>query len=164
VVVPVSAPERLSVDVAGLKIVFEPDAMAAFDKHRQNSRWRREAGGQLFARIRGSRWEIKAATGPKNRDRRGRYMFMPDRSSEQEEIYQFHSRGLEYVGDWHTHPQDEPEPSESDLTSIARIVASSQHHLPGFLLVIVGRREFPSGLWVSFHSVGGPLLPASPRF
>lgn len=162
-VVPVSAPERLEVGVAGLEVIFEPDALSAFHRHRQTNRWRKEAGGQLFARINGSRWEIKVATGPKDRDRRGRFMFWPDRQSEQEEIYSFHSRGLDYVGDWHTHPQDEPKPSNSDLTSIGTIVTSSRHHLPGFLLVIVGRRTFPAGLWVSFHSINGSSIEGSPR-
>jgi hypothetical protein len=58
------------------------------------------------------------------------------------------------------HPEDEPTPSSDDLTSIGDVVRKSKHHLPGFLLLIVGRKQFPEGLWASFHSVGGTLNTA----
>ncbi|WP_157790955.1 Mov34/MPN/PAD-1 family protein [Bradyrhizobium elkanii] len=137
-----------------------PDALATFDAHRQKRFYHREAGGQLFARVRGDDWEIVAATGPRSRDRRGRFSFRPHRDSEQEEIYHHHALGFDYVGDWHTHPEDEPTPSPEDLWSIAEVVRRSTHHLAGFLLVIVGRRPFPDGLWASFHFVGGAQVDA----
>ncbi|WP_170149468.1 Mov34/MPN/PAD-1 family protein [Rhodoplanes roseus] len=130
-------------------------ALATFDAHRQRRFYQREAGGQLFARVRADEWEIVAATGPRSRDRRGRFSFRPHRASEQEEIFQHHELGLDYVGDWHTHPEDVPRPSFDDLSSIAKVVRRSTHHLPGFLLLIVGRDSFPGGLWASFHSIDG---------
>jgi integrative and conjugative element protein (TIGR02256 family) len=133
---------------------IHPDALATFEAHRQRRFFHREAGGQLFARVRGSEWEITTATGPKPRDRRSRFSFRPHRPSEQEEIFEHHVRGLDYVGDWHTHPEDAPSPSPDDLTSITEVVRRSTHHLPGFLLLIVGRKPFPGGLWASFHSIG----------
>lgn len=66
--------------------------------------------------------------------------------------------GLDYVGDWHTHPEDVPTPSSDDLLSIAEVVRRSTHHLPGFLLLIVGRKPFPNGLWASFHALGGTWM------
>jgi integrative and conjugative element protein (TIGR02256 family) len=132
-----------------------PQALATFDAHRQRRFYQREAGGQLFARVRDDDWEIVAATGPRSRDCRGRFSFWPHRASEQEEIFQHHEQGLDYVGDWHTHPEDVPTPSSDDLSSIAEVVRRSKHHLPGFLLLIVGRKPFPGGLWASFHSVEG---------
>lgn len=137
------------------------EALATFDAHRQRRFYQREAGGQLFARIRESKWEIIAATGPRSRDRRSRFSFRPHRASEQEEIFAQHARGLDYIGDWHTHPEDTPTPSPDDLTSIAEIVRRSKHHLPGFLMLIVGRRAFPQGLWASFHLVDGSSFTAT---
>jgi integrative and conjugative element protein (TIGR02256 family) len=130
-------------------------ALAVFDAHRQRRCLSREAGGQLFARVRGNAWEILTATGPRSKDRRGRFSFWPHRPSEQEEIYEQHALGFDYVGDWHTHPEDTPRPSPADLTSIAAVVRRSTHHLPGFLLVIIGRSPFPEGLWASFHAISG---------
>ncbi|MFT3940334.1 Mov34/MPN/PAD-1 family protein [Rhodopseudomonas sp.] len=135
-----------------------PDAIATFTKHRQRCFFSRESGGQLFARVRGNNWEIVAATGPKTRDSRSRFGFRPHRPSEQEEIFEYHRLGYDYVGDWHTHPQDVPHPSPDDLESIRNLVRESIHHLPGFLLMIVGRDRFPKGLWCSFHSLDGSFV------
>ncbi|WP_315715373.1 MULTISPECIES: Mov34/MPN/PAD-1 family protein [unclassified Bradyrhizobium] len=147
-------------EVKGLAVRVSPQALAVFDAHRQRRFYHREAGGQLFARVRGHDWEIIAATGPRSRDIRGRGWFRPHRASEQEEIFRHHEMGLDYVGDWHTHPEDLPTPSGDDLTSITDVVRQSTHHLPGFLLLIVGREPFPGGLWASFHSVEGRRFDA----
>nr|WP_249131351.1 Mov34/MPN/PAD-1 family protein [Bradyrhizobium diazoefficiens] len=140
--------DRISVRIA-------TQALATFDAHRQRRCYHREAGGQLFARVRDDDWEIVAATGPRSQDRRGRFSFWPHRPSEQEEIFRHHKLGFDYVGDWHTHPEDVPTPSPDDLSSITDVVRRSTHHLPGFLLVIIGRQPFPDGIWASFHSVDG---------
>lgn len=152
--------QALKFKVGRIWVRIGPQALATFDAHRQRRFYQREAGGQLFARVRDDGWEIVAATGPRSRDRRGRFSFWPHRGSEQEEIFAHHALGLDYVGDWHTHPEDKPTPSPDDLTSIAEVVRQSTHHLPGFLLLIVGRKSFPIGLWASFHALGGTWAAA----
>ncbi|WP_192739785.1 Mov34/MPN/PAD-1 family protein [Bradyrhizobium sp. OAE829] len=145
----------LALSVGPISVRIRSQALATFDAHRQRRFFHREAGGQLFARVRGNDWEITTATGPRVRDRRGRFSFWPHRASEQTEIFEHHALGLDYVGDWHTHPEHTPKPSPDDLTSIAEVVRRSTHHLPGFMLLIVGRAPFPEGLWASFHSTDG---------
>lgn len=145
----------LKFTVGRVSINIEAQVLATFDAHRQRRFYQREAGGQLFARVRHDDWEIAAATGPRSRDRRGRFSFWPHRPSEQEEIFEHHALGFDYVGDWHTHPEDVPTPSPDDFSSIAEVVRRSTHHLPGFLLLIVGRKPLPKGLWASFHTLGG---------
>ena len=108
------------------------------------------------------RWKILEATGPRKQDRRRRLGFWPDRASEQREIHAYHSQGLDYLGDWHTHPEEEPSPSPKDFASIESIVQESTHHLTGFLLCIVGRTTFPGGLWLSFHPTTGRHIPLKP--
>ncbi|MCK1350444.1 Mov34/MPN/PAD-1 family protein [Bradyrhizobium sp. CW7] len=157
--VPVSK-AHLTLKVGRISVRIGAQALATFDAHRQRRFFDREAGGQLFARVRVTDWEIVTATGPRLRDRRGRFSFWPHRASEQEEIFENHALGLDYVGDWHTHPEDSPTPSPGDLTSIAEVVRCSTHHLPGFLLMIVGRSPHPEGLWASFHSVEGARIVA----
>ena len=76
---------------------------------------------------------------------------MPDRRSEQEEIDALHGRGLHFVGDWHTHPEQRPWPSASDIRSIRQAVKDSKHHLNGFILLIVGTERLPVGLFVSLY-------------
>lgn len=136
----------------GATIQFSVEVLNVFDTHRQKGYFSKEAGGQLFAKIDKDVWQVQAATGPKPSDRRGRFHFWPDRRAEQNEIDEYFSSGLEYVGDWHTHPEKVPTPSHSDIRSIENVVRESTFYTPGLLLCIVGLAPFPSGLHVSFHA------------
>ncbi len=51
-------------------------------------------------------------------------------------------------------------PSSNDPTSLDEKVRRSAHHLPGFLLSVVGRRPSSEGLWVYFHLIDGTWLEA----
>ncbi|WP_322894137.1 MULTISPECIES: Mov34/MPN/PAD-1 family protein [unclassified Yoonia] len=130
---------------------FSPDVLRVFDDHRQKGWFSREAGGQLFAEIDGGVWHVTSATGPRVADRRGRFYFWPDRKTEQSEIDHHFMTGLEYVGDWHTHPENVPAPSDDDTVSIQNVVRESTFYTSGLLLCIVGLAPFPMGLHVSFH-------------
>jgi proteasome lid subunit RPN8/RPN11 len=62
-----------------------------------------------------------------------------------------HSKGLHFIGDWHTHPEGIPRVSPSDLHSIRRAFEQSKHHLNGFVLLIAGTAAFPLGLFLSLY-------------
>lgn len=49
-----------------------------------------------------------------------------------------------YIGEWHTHPQIEPEPSNLDLTSLCEIAESSDDFC---LLLIIGTVDYQSKLF-----------------
>ena len=133
-------------------VQFSPGVLKVFDAHRQKGWFSREAGGQLFADIKCDVWHVVAATGPRSADRRGRFHFWPDRKAEQREIDQHFATGLQYVGDWHTHPEKIPTPSRDDIYSIENVVRESTFYTSGLLLCIVGLARFPKGLHVSFHA------------
>lgn len=124
-------------------------------RHRQTAWWKREAGGQLFARVNGDEWHIEEATGPRRSDVRSRFGFRPNRRAEQREILERFASGLHYVGDWHTHPEPVPTPSPTDISSMQEMVAASNHELTGFLMLIVGTAVGGIGLWTSIHHTNG---------
>lgn len=138
-----------------LRVLVRGAALLHVSLHRQTSCWRREAGGQLFARIHGDEWSVEQATGPRQSDFRSRFGFRPNRKAEQQEIVERFTAGLHYVGDWHTHPERSPKPSSTDLSSMNDMVSASRHELPGFLMMIVGTRPGPSGFWLSIHHANG---------
>lgn len=135
-----------------LLITFEDDVLDHMGAYRQTNCFRREAGGQLFAKVTSHAWVVCVATGPRKSDFRSRFGYRPHRAAEQEEIDRFFKQGLHFVGDWHTHPQAKPSPSDTDIWSMNDTVSRSEHSLVGMLLTIVGTLPFPEGLWVSMHS------------
>ena len=121
--------------------------------YKQVKFWRKEAGGQLFATFEENVIKVIEATYTKKADKRGRFFFWPNRKDEQVEIHRKYTEaGIHFVGDWHTHPEHIPRPSDSDIKSVAEMLRDSRHNLPGVFLVVVGTDGFPGGLYVGFHT------------
>jgi integrative and conjugative element protein (TIGR02256 family) len=129
-------------------LILTKQVLTHFNRHRQG-RKRKEAGGQLFARFAGSEVRIVTATGPRRSDLRAFGFFRPNRPAEQREIHQMFRRGLNYVGDWHTHPEDRPTASRTDSSNISDIFRRSVHQLSSLVLIIVGGLDPPDGLYVA---------------
>ena len=68
---------------------------------------------------------------------------------EKSEIEANFSRGLHFVGCWHTHPEDMASPSTVDTRNISDCVRRSHHALNGFVMVVVGRAALPDCMFVS---------------
>lgn len=140
---------------SGQRLIFSQKVIDHFTAYQQKRCWQREAGGQLFARFDGDEIIIEEATGPRWNDWRTRYTYRPNRSAEQREIEARHVRGLHFVGDWHTHPEQFPTPSDQDVQSMSEMFVKSRHHLKGFVLAIVGLQHFPSGLFAAIVDQSG---------
>ena len=136
---------------SGQQLLLDAGVMRRFRKYRQMRWYQKEAGGQLFATLESNRVIIVEATGPRKTDRRTRFGYLPDRAAERQEIVERHAKSLHYIGDWHTHPEQLPQPSHLDLESIAECFRKSKHHLNAFVLVVVGTKRLPDGLSVSIH-------------
>lgn len=142
-------------------LILATDVLRHFWKHRQKSKRAPESGGQLFARIEHNAVEICAITGPYESDYLSRYLFVPDRKTQRADIKAMFKRELHYVGDWHTHPEQFPNPSSEDFGSMRDCFAKSKHELKSFVMVVVGTARNPRGIWVSLHNSTGHirLLP-----
>lgn len=136
------------VDV-GQKIVLTAPVLDHLKNHRQLEITCLEAGGQLFARLVGTTVIVEIATGPRKTDRRGRYWFIPSRFLERREIRKLFKRGYHYVGDWHSHPEPRPQPSQTDIDSMCEMYNLSRHKLSSFLMVIVGTDPGRKGMFVA---------------
>lgn len=138
------------------QLTFTEAALDHMFTRRQNRCLSKESGGQLFASFDEGKVIIVEATGPKRQDMRGRFSFWPHRPSEQKEISQrYREAGLHFVGDWHTHPERIPHPSNGDVNSVARMFSASNHDIFGILLVVVGTENLPNGLYVGLYDESG---------
>lgn len=122
------------------------ECLATLHRRRQLGVGDLECGGQLFAEI--SHGEVAVVLATEVTARRGRFFFLPDRKRENAEISAQFESSLHFIGDWHTHAEDAPTPSSLDTTKIIDVFRKSDHDLPWFLLVIIGRAPFPKGLYV----------------
>ena len=123
-------------------------------KHQQHSPTSTEAGGQLFGTVSRAEVRLVAAEGPHPRDERGRTHYRSDPKAAQKAIRDQAKRGLLFLGEWHTHPEDVPTPSADDDAAIAAMVDRSKLNTDAAILLIVGRLNPPAGLFVGTYRNG----------
>lgn len=133
-------------------ISVDDACLSELEKRRQLGR-SPERGGQLFAEIVDGDVRIVLASDVDGK--RSRFSFLPYRWREQREIAKEFKRGLHYVGDWHTHPEEVPRPSGFDVEKILGVYRESDHELPFLVMLIVGRAPFPEGLYAAFATTQG---------
>ena len=137
-----------SIEGSGQTLILSHSVIDHLRRHRQTKPSSREAGGQLFARFEGNIIGIERATGPRSSDRRGLMTFVPNRLAERWEIKRLFKEDLHYVGDWHTHSESSPRPSQTDIASFKEMFRKSRHKLASFAIVISGTASPPEGLFV----------------
>jgi hypothetical protein len=87
------------------RLVFAFEVLQVFARFRQDAYWKRKAFGQLFAEPTENMATVQLATTPNRTDFRSRFQFIPFLKTQQQQIDEQFSKGLHFVGDWHTHPQ-----------------------------------------------------------
>ena len=132
------------------RLVFMPSALEAFSNFRQ-MRGDLEGGGLLFAQFDFPTILISAVTTPHRTDGRWMTLFIPNRILQQRTIKNNFKKGYHFIGEWHTHPEQNPTPSRLDLKSMREAFLKSNHELNYFIMVIVGNRTESLVLWVSAH-------------
>jgi integrative and conjugative element protein (TIGR02256 family) len=125
-------------------VVVTDAAMAVFDRHRQVRPRSREAGGVLLGRLvlESSDVIIDAASEPAPKDVRSRFRFFRAALPAQRVVnaaWADSGGSKNYLGEWHSHPEDVPSPSGTDLEDWHRVVLKTLCEQDFLLFVIVGR-------------------------
>jgi integrative and conjugative element protein (TIGR02256 family) len=111
--------------------------------HRQLHSCDLESAGVLIGERRGPHIVVYDISEPGHGDIRSRYEVDRLGAHHQAKVYEVFNRSSgtkQYVGEWHTHPEDFPIPSDIDKRSWSKNLNSN---IP-MIVLIVGR----SGLWV----------------
>lgn len=141
---------------------FSESTLEIFFRHTQINDSDCEAGGLLLGSVHGTHVLIEHATVPTVRDKRFRYLFkrMPYGHEAIALERWTASRGtIRYLGEWHSHPEDHPNPSDLDRSEWD-LLASRRRDKRSMVAVIVGRKS----LYVELVPGSGPglaLLPAN---
>ncbi|MGO2236014.1 MAG: CBASS system CD-NTase/cGAS isopeptidase Cap3 [Marinomonas sp.] len=130
-------------------VVIMPSALRRFYIYKQLKRESSEAGGVLIGERRGQHIVIWDISEPGIGDKRSRYSFDRLGKHHQKKIndaYSHSSGKMQYLGEWHTHPEDHPKPSIIDKNTW-------HNHLPVILpmiVIIIGRES----IWLAKKTKG----------
>lgn len=128
-----------------VRVLVEAEPLTLLDEHWQNQARKPESGGILLGYRRGAHLHVTIATAPQADDQRWRYLFKRSARHHQEialRQWAASERTIDYLGEWHTHPQHHPSPSATDLNEWCKI--SGQRQSP-MVFVIMG---WSGELWV----------------
>lgn len=117
-------------------------ALATMLSHLQLDPRSPEAGGVLIGRLIADSQDVvvDSATPPQPCDARSRF-----RIDRVDPVHQhlvdaaFAASGGTYLGEWHTHPEDDPKPSSLDLRTWRRKAREDLYYGDGLLFIIMGR-------------------------
>jgi len=104
------------IGTAGLVLV-EAAPLILMDRYWQNSNDKPESGGILLGYRRSTHLHVTMATAPQTTDRGWRYLFKREARHHQEiALRQWiaSDKKMDYLGEWHTHPEPHPSPSATD--------------------------------------------------
>lgn len=122
------------------------DTAAVWRAYRQRI-WQRERGGQLFVRAEANGDLVLATATRPHPDDRASWTWLelnPARCAQ--EIKAENASGRRLVGTWHTHPQEVPVLSPTDVQSLRASAHANAALLPACLAVIVGDPRLPRGI------------------
>lgn len=115
---------RLSSTSSGFLLV-EGHVRQALESFRQNLVTVPEAGGILLGYRRADHLHVVDLTVPSSDDRRGRTRFFRSANHHQDvALLAWRQSGgrLDYIGEWHTHPEFDPSPSGLDLSEWLKLL------------------------------------------
>jgi integrative and conjugative element protein (TIGR02256 family) len=122
-------------------IFISTEVIALFKKHIQNKKDLPESGGIITGEILDKVIKIITCSEPSSDDIQSRYNFIRSHKTAQNFInYRFKiSNGTEiYLGEWHTHPEDKPTPSNTDLKSFHKTLKNNRLNSDVHFMIIVG--------------------------
>jgi len=136
----------------GTVLRFTSEVAMLLEKYRQATPTSKEAGGMLFARFNPQLITVERATTPSRFDSRSRFAFRPSLAYQRKVILEQFRKGLHFIGEWHTHPQDQPQPSQQDIQTARECLLQSQHELNGMAIVVLGSDGTFATAWVGVIS------------
>ncbi|MFK0344198.1 Mov34/MPN/PAD-1 family protein [Pseudomonas asiatica] len=135
-------------ELQGLYVLVESNVLDVICAYRQDSQKKHEAGGTLMGYRSGQHLHVLRATVPMPLDRRSRISFErldPGHQLAVTKAWEESQGRIDYLGDWHTHPQLNPLPSGIDYTEWAKLGSTLDKPL---LFMIVGER---SKIFAAYH-------------
>lgn len=134
----------MKIQIGKYQLEFSSEVQAILLKHRQLGMGDAEAGGIVLGHLFGDRISICRLSLPTELDKRSRTYFERHRISGQSivEYEFFNSNGqINYFGEWHTHPEENPSPSHRDIKMIQEQFKLNTLNTDFIILLIQGHAQ-----------------------
>ncbi|CEO21886.1 MAG: Mov34/MPN/PAD-1 family protein [Paraclostridium sordellii] len=117
-----------------------------------------EAGGILLGRVTSdyTKYEIIEISEPCNKDKRSRFSFVRNKNKAQKIVnraFKESSGIIQYMGEWHTHPEKYPTPSSIDIKLLND--CSKQRNIPKIIFMLI--LGYEGDLYVGCKETGHKL-------
>ena len=133
-------------------VLIEERVLQVLVRHRQLHQGAPEAGGILLGYRRGSHLHVTEATAPLASDKASRTRFLRSAAPHQQAaLARWRESGglMDYLGEWHTHPEHSPSPSTIDTGGWQHICSKRKTPM---LFVILGTQD---RLWIGLGTPTG---------
>jgi integrative and conjugative element protein (TIGR02256 family) len=133
-------------------VLIEGSVLTCMNPFRQARPSAPESGGILLGYRRGDHAHIVAATVPGPFDRGTRTSFLRSERGHREHaltMWRDSEEQMDYMGEWHTHPESEPSPSSTDRRAWNELMG--QHPLLPMIFLILGTH---TSQWVGWGLTG----------
>lgn len=120
------------------QILIEAEPLILMDRFWQDESAKPESGGILLGYRRDKHLHVTMASTPQPGDEQRRYLFNRSKRAHQElalRQWRASAQTVDYLGEWHTHPETHPSPSGLDQAEWAKICARAPNPM---LFMIVG--------------------------
>ncbi len=134
-----------------MEILIARSVLNLIDKFKQTSKNANESGGILLGQVTYDKIYILKVTTPNKFDKASRYSFDCNKDAAQVIIdYEFINSECKtiYIGEWHTHPENYPNPSGVDKIMIENQYFKNKLNEPFLILIIQGLK----GLYVAIFN------------
>ena len=131
--------------IEGGRLKIAKEALIIFENFIQDEHKKKEAGGVLLGRMikKSDDVIIDMVSPPQKKDKRKRTFFK--RNNEHQNIinqeWEKSEGTCNYLGEWHTHPEDYPSPSGVDLKNWKKQLKNAMYEGDTLFFIIVGIQE-----------------------
>jgi len=139
----------MEITIHGKQIFFSGQSLTILDSYKQLKTSDHEKGGIVLGSLVDGKVVISKLSVPTELDKSSRTNFERHRLSAQIVIdYEFFNsnKQVTYLGEWHTHPENKPTPSGTDLKMIEQQFSKNTIHTNFLLLLIQGRKYLYIGI------------------
>lgn len=140
----------MEIEIGNYRVAISDRPVEIFKTHRQDTKGKKESGGVLLGQVVDNNIYVLKVSVPNAFDKAGRFIFNRNKKAAQIIIdHEFVNSDKKtiYLGEWHTHPENIPNPSAIDTKMLKQQFKNNRINERYLLLIIRGVQKTYIGLY-----------------